>query len=113
LIGNDLELSTAGKETVTAGVASLVEAVGFWLIATYAPSAGRAMVFPLFVAALIYKIAHFEDWNRNDVLMFMAFQAVIVIVGMSLAHGHFLAAILILAGFALFLGLVAAFARSL
>ncbi len=113
LIGNDLELRTAGKEAAIAAFASFVEAVGIWLSVSVFPGAGRAMIFFIFVTGLIYKIAHFEDWNWNDAVMLMAFQVVIVLVGVSLAAGGFTAAILILGGFVLVLGLIAAFARSL
>ena len=113
LIGNDLELRTAGKEAAIAGVASLVEAVGFWLTISFFQGAGHAMIFFAVVAVLIYKIAHYEDWSWNDVFILLAFQVVIAFVGVSLVFGHFGPAIFILAGFALFLALVAAFARSL
>jgi hypothetical protein len=113
LIGNDLELRSLGKEAAIAGVASLVEASALWLITLFVPGALRAMIFPAIVAALIYKIAHFEDWSRYDAFMLLAFQAVIAFVGVPLIYGRFLAAILILVGFAVFLAVIGNFARSL
>jgi len=113
LIGNDLELRSAGKEAAVAGVASLVEAASLWLILSFAPGALRAMIFPVMVVALIYKVSHLEDWNRFDLFMLLAFQFVIAVVGLSLIFGRFQAAILILVGFAVFLAVIAAFVRNL
>jgi hypothetical protein len=113
LIGNDLELLTAGKEAAIAAFASLVEATGLWLITSYVPSAMRAMIFPVFVAAVIYKIAHFQDWSRYDVFMLLIFQAAITFIGISLVYGHFQSAIVILAAFAFFLVVIGSFLKDL
>jgi hypothetical protein len=112
LIGNDLELLSAGKETAIAGIASLIEATGLWLILSYAPSALRAMIVPALIVALIYKMAHLMDWSRYDVLMLLAFQVVIAFVGLSLMHGRLQAATIILVGFAFCLAVIGAIFRS-
>jgi hypothetical protein len=112
LIGNDLELLTAGKEAAIAGIASLVEAAGLWLILSFAPSALRAMILPALIVAVIYKMAHLVDWSRYDVLMLLAFQVVIAFVGLSLMRGLFQEAIIILVGFAFCLAAIAGIMRS-
>jgi hypothetical protein len=112
LIGNDLELLTAGKEIAIAAIASLVEATGLWLILSFAPSALRAMILPALIVALIYKMAHLVDWSRYDVFMLLAFQVVLAFVGLSLMHGHFQAAIVILVGFAFCLAVIGSIFRS-
>jgi len=112
-IGNDLELRSAGKEAAIAGVASFVEAGSLWLILSFAPGALRAMILPVIVAALIYRFAHVEDWSGYDAFMLLAFQVVLVFVGISLMYGHFQAAIVLWVGFILFLAVVAAIARSM
>jgi hypothetical protein len=113
LIGNDLELLTAGKEAAIAAFASLIEATGLWLITSYVPTAMRAMIFPIFVAAVIYKIAHFQDWSRYDVFMLLIFQAAITFIGISLVYGHFQSAIVILVAFAFFLIVIGSFLKDL
>jgi hypothetical protein len=112
-IGNDLELRSVGKESAIAGVASFVEAGSLWLILTFAPGALRAMIFPVVVVALIYRFAHVEDWSGYDAFMLLAFQVVLVFVGVSLMYGHFQAALVLWVGFVFFLVVVAAIARSL
>jgi hypothetical protein len=112
LIGNDLELLTAGKEIAIAAVASLVEAAGLWLILSFAPSAMRAMVFPVLIVGLIYKIAHLTDWSRYDVFMLLVFQVAIAFVGLSLFHGQFQTALVMLVAFAFGLVVLGAIFRS-
>ena len=112
-IGNDLELRSAGKEAAIAGVASLIEAGSLWLIVSFAPGALRAMIFPVIIVALIYRFAHVEDWSRYDAFMLLAFQAVIVFVGLSLMYGHFEAALFLWIGFVFFLVVIAGISRSL
>lgn len=112
-IGNDLELRSVGTEAAIVGVASLVEAASVWAVMSFVPTAIRALIVPVIIVALIYKIAHLEDWGRYDVFMLLIFQAVIGCVGVSLIFGHFQAAIIILAGFAFALFIIASFARTL
>ncbi len=74
LIGDGLELLSLGKEAVIAGIASLIEAASLWLVVTFVPAGARAMIFPALVVALIYKVAHFEDWGRFEILLLLVFQ---------------------------------------
>ena len=89
VIGNDLELRSVGAEVAIAGVASLVEAASVWVVVSFIPLAGRALFVPAIIVALIYKIAHLEDWSRYEVIMLLLFQAVIGCFGVSLLFGHF------------------------
>ena len=113
VIGNDLTLRSIGQEAVIAGVASLVEGAGVWVVAAFAPAAARALLIPALIVALIYKLGHLEDWNRYDVSLFLTFQIVIVLSGLLLFFGHFQTAIIIWAVFAGILALIASIARSL
>jgi hypothetical protein len=113
LIGNDLELRSAGSEAVIAGVSSFIEALSFWLVVTFIPLGSRALIIPVVIVALIYKVVHYEDWGRFDVFMLLAFQAVICFWGVSLFLGHFQTAIFILVGFGVVLAVIAFFARGL
>jgi len=113
LIGNDLELRSAGLETAIAGVASLVEALSFWLVVTFIPLGSRALIIPIVIVALIYKVAHYEDWGRFDVFILLVFQVVIAFLGVSLFFGHFQTAIFIFVGFGVVLAVIASIARSL
>ena len=113
LIGNDLELHSVGSEAAIAGVSSFIEALGFWLVVTFVPGASRALIIPVVIVALIYRVAHYEDWGRFDVFMLLAFQAAIGFFGVSLFFGHFQTAVSILIGFGIVLAVIAAFARSL
>ena len=118
LIENDLTLHSLGKEAVIAGIASLIEGVGVWLVVLGLSPAQRglgmrALIIPAIIVALIYKIAHLEDWGRGDVLYLLAFQFVISCSGALLVSGHFGQALLVLVGFGITLAVIASFARSL
>jgi hypothetical protein len=113
LIGNDLDLLTAGKEAAIAAFASLVEGGGLWLIQTYLPSAMRAMIFPAVVVAVLYKVAHFEDWSRWDAIMLLAFQVAIVFIGTSLVYGHFESALILLVCFGGVLAIIGKFLKDI
>ena len=118
LIENDLELHSLGKEAVIAGVVSLVEGAGVWLVVLAIPAAGRgwgmrALIFPVLIVALIYKIAHLEDWGRGDVLLLLMFQFVISCSGALLFFGRFGLALFIWVGFGIILAVIAGFAKSL
>jgi hypothetical protein len=113
LIGDGLDLLNLGKEAVIAGIASLVEAASLWLVVAFVPAAARAMIIPAIIVALIYKVAHFEDWSRYEILLLLMFQVVIGCLGVSLFFGHFQTAIIISVGFAAVLAIIAGFARSL
>ena len=112
-IGNDLELLSLGAELAIAGVASLIEAASFWVVISFIPLAARALIVPVIIVAFIYKLAHLEDWGRYDIFLLLLFQAVIGCVGVSLISGHFQAAIILLAGFAFALFLIASFAKTI
>jgi len=113
LIGNDLTLRSLRQEAVIAGIASFVEGAGVWLVALFVPAAARALFVRHSSLPLSYKLGHLEDWSRYDVALFLAFQTVIVCLGLSLFFGHFQAAIIILAVFGGLLVLIASIARSL
>ena len=112
LIENDLELLSLGKEIAVAGVASLIEAAPLWLVVTFLPAAGRAMIIPALIVAVIYKIAHYEDWNRFEIILLLLFQVVIGFFGACLFSGQFKLAMIILIGMAVILGIIAGFAKS-
>ena len=113
VVGNDLELKSAGSEVVIAGVAALIEALSFWTVVTFVPLAARALILPALIVAVIYKVAHYEDWGRYDVFLLLIFQGVIVFAGASVFLGHFETAVFVLVGFGMVLALLAAFARGL
>ena len=118
LIGDGLELLSSGKEAVIAGIASLIEAAGVWLVVLFIPAAYRwlglrALIIPVIIVALIYKVAHLEDWSRFEIFLLLIFQIVISCLGVSLFFGHFQTAMIILLAFATVLAVIAGFARSL
>ncbi len=114
IIGKDLQLRTLGSEAAIAGFASLMEAVTLWLILTYAPGAGRAMIVPVLLVAFTYRIAHAEDdWNAGDVVMLLAFQLFIGYLSLSLYTGHLQSALLLLFVFGAVLAVFAFFVRGL
>ena len=118
LIENDLELHSLGKEAVIAGIASLIEGAGVWLVVLFIPVAYRALglralIIPAIIVALIYKIVHLEDWSRYEVLLLLMFLVVIGNLVASFIFGHFEAAIIVLGGFGLVLAVIAGFAKSL
>jgi hypothetical protein len=71
------------------------------------------MIVPALVVALIYKVAHLEDWGRFEILLLLVFQIVIGCLGVSLFFGHFQTAMIILFVFAAVLAVIAGIARSL
>jgi hypothetical protein len=118
LIENDLELHSLGKEAVIASVASLIEGVGVWLVVLGVPASQRAtgmraLIIPAIIVALIYKIAHLEDWGRGDILYLLLFQFVISCSGALMFTGRFGLALSLLFGFGIILAVIAAFAKSL
>lgn len=113
LIGNDLALLGVKEEAVIAGIASLVEGGSVWLVVSFLPAAGRALIVPALIVAIIYRLAHLVDWSRYDVFMLLLFQMVIAGFGAFLLAGQFQAAIILLLAFAFALAVVAGFARSL
>jgi len=118
IIESDIELFSLGKEAMIAGIASLIEAMGVWLIVLLIPAmsrgvALRAMIIPLIIVALIYKVAHLESWSTFEAGLLLAFQVAIGCLITSLISGHFLAAIMVVVVFGIILALVGAFSKSL
>ncbi len=113
LIGNDLILHSAGKEAIIAGIASLIEAVSLWLVVSFVPAAGRALIIPALIVAVIYKLGHLVDWSRYDVIMLLLFQGVLVAVLVCLYAGELVTALIVLLVFAFALAVIASFARGL
>jgi hypothetical protein len=113
IIGNDLVLHSLGKEAAIAGFASLVEGGCFWIVVSFVPAASRALIVPVLIVALIYKIGHLEDWSKFDVFMLLAFQVAICFFAASLFGGHFQTAVIILVVFAALLAVIAGFMKNL
>jgi hypothetical protein len=115
LIEQDLCLKTLGKEAAIAGFASLIEAIGFWLILTFAnsPIGMRGMIIPGLIVGVIYKIAHFEDWTRYEIICLLMFQLIVTTIGAGLLTAHFAMAITVAIIFAVILAVIASFVRGL
>ena len=118
VIESDMELLSLGKETVIAAIASLIEAAGVWLIvlfisAMYRGLALRAMIIPIIIVGLIYKVAHLESWSIFEAGLLLAFQIAIGCLVASLISGHFQAAVMIVAVFGIILAVVAGIMKSL
>jgi hypothetical protein len=118
VIESDLELLSLRKEAIIAVIASLIEAFGVWLItlfidARYHGIALRAMIIPVIIVVLIYKIAHFESWSIFEAGLLLAFQIVIGCFVVALISGHFGAAVMIVVIFGIILAAIAALAKSL
>jgi hypothetical protein len=118
VIDSDMELLSPGKEALIAAVASLIEAVAVWLIvlfisAAYRSIALRAMIVPLIIVGLIYKVAHLESWSAFEAGLLLAFQVALGCLLGSLFSGHFQAAMMVAAFFGIMLAVIAAFAKSL
>jgi hypothetical protein len=112
LIENDLDLLPLGKEVAIAVVASFIEALAVWLIVLVIPAhyrgmGLRALILPALIVALIYKVAHLEDWSRYDILLLLLFQMGIGCLGASLLTGHFGSAALALVFFGVLLAGIA------
>jgi hypothetical protein len=113
-IDSDMELLGAKAEILIVTVCSLIEAAGFWLIATYAPMAmARAMFIPALVVAVIYKTAHYQDWSKFEVFLLLMFQIVIGVVTASVCFGQFSSAFWVLIGFGAILGVIGFVSKSM
>jgi hypothetical protein len=112
-LGNNLALRSAGSEAAIAGLCSLVEALSFWLVATFIPLGSQALILPVVVVALVYRVAHYEDWGRMEILLLLVFQVVIGFLSVSLFFGHYRTAIYLAVGFGAVLAVFAFFARGL
>jgi hypothetical protein len=115
LIEQDLCLKTLGKEAVIAGIASFIEAIGLWLILTFAnsPMGMRGMIIPGLIVGVIYKVAHFEDWTRYEIICLLMFQLVVTTIAAGLLTAHFAMAITVAVVFATILAVIASFMRGL
>ena len=113
LIENDLALLSVGKETALAAVAALIEGASVWVVATFIPLGGRALFVPALVVGIIYKVAHFEDWSRYEIIALLLFQLVIVAFAACLFSGYFSVAFGILFVFAVCLVVTVAFMRGI
>jgi len=112
LIDQDLELRTLGQEATIAAIAAFVEVLGLRTVAHLGPGGGLAILAIAVVVALIYKVAHLEDWHRYEIVCLLLFQSVFSAVGASVAIGHFLMAACVLAIILATLGVVAVFLKS-
>ena len=112
-IGNDLELRSLGAEVAIAAVASLVEAGSVWLVATYVPTAGRALFIPAVIVVVTYKVCHVEDWNWGEAVMLLVFQSIVGLSVGAVLAGHYQVALIVLVVFGLFLALLANIIRGL
>ena len=104
VIQSDVELLSLGQEAIMAAVASLIEAMGVWLIVVFISSAYRAlalraMIVPIIIVALIYRIMHLESWSVFEAALLLAFQIVIGCVLSLCVSGHYQAAIVVLFAF--------------
>jgi hypothetical protein len=118
VIEGDMELLSLGKEAVVAGIASLIEAVGLWLIVLFIPAmyrglALRAMIVPVIIVALIYRVAHLESWSMFEIVLLVAFQVGVGCLGATLISGHFQAAIMVVVVFVVILAVIASIIKSL
>jgi len=118
LLENDLELLPPGREALLAAFASLIEAAGVWLIVEFIPVlyralALRAMILPILLVALIYKLMHLESWGVFEAGLLLAFQVTVGFIIASLMFGHYQAAITFIAVFGIILALIANILRNL
>jgi hypothetical protein len=113
IIGNDLSLRPLGQEALIAGIGSLIEGAGAWVVISFLPAAARAMAVPAIIVAILYKLTHLEEWNRYDVALLLLFQIVIRSAAGLLCFGHFEGALVVLVVFVGFLAIVGSVVRDL
>jgi hypothetical protein len=117
-IQSDCELLSLSKEAVIAGVAALIEAASVWLVAVFIPAASRglalrAMIVPIIIVGLIYRVVHLESWSIFEAGLLLAFQVAVGCLLASLIFGHFQAALMIVVVFGIILAVIAGIMRSL
>ena len=100
----DLNLHGFWKEAVIAAVASAVQGAGFWF---------SASLFHGDMLAIIYWLAHLEDWSGYEIGGIAYSQAAILVAGLILVTGQFKFGIIMLALFAGGLAIIASIAKSL
>ena len=77
LLGSDIPFRSLRQEAAIAGIASLIEGASAWAILSFVPGAVRAMFIPALMVAIIYKVAHLEDWSRYHILLLLLFQVML------------------------------------
>jgi hypothetical protein len=112
-IGNDVEFRSVGQEALIAGVASLIQGSSVWAVLNYLPTAGRALLIPALVVAVLYKVTHLEAWSRYDIILLLVIQMALGSSGAALFSGQWLTALIILAAVGGFLALLGNFVRNL
>ena len=112
-IDYDLALHSLGKELFIAALAALVEGVSVTVVIMFIPTAARALFIPGIIVALIYKIAHLEDWSRYEVILLLAFQLIIIGFSLCLWAGFFGVAFIVLAAFVAIAALIITIGKSL
>ena len=89
-VDSDLELHSFRKEAVIAGVASAVQAAGWWFSASlFHGDPFRRLIIPDVIAGFIYWIAHFEDWSGYEIGGIAFFQIALLVIGLCLLRGDF------------------------
>ena len=110
----DLDLHSFRKETAIAAIASVVQGAGFWFSASlFHGDPFRRLVIPGAIVAIIYWLAHLEDWNGYEIAGIAYFQAALLATGLSLVGGQIKLALLILGLFLAGLAVIANIAKSL
>jgi hypothetical protein len=110
VIDYDLALHSFGKELF---IAALAEGASVAVVIIFIPTAVRALFIPAIVVALIYKIAHFEDWSRYEVILLLAFQLIIIGFSLCLWAGFFGMAFVVSIAFVAILALIITIGKSL
>jgi hypothetical protein len=113
LIEQGLSLQTLSNEIIIASFASLVEAIGLWLIISFVLGAIQALLIPTLIVAIIYKISHLEDWSHYEIICLLFFQLIISLISAGLLTGHFAMAITTAVIFVGVLAIIAGFMRGL
>jgi len=88
VIDNNLGLHSLGQELLIAAIAALIESASVAVVLVFIPTAVRALFIPATIVALLYKIAHYEDWSRYEVLILLIFQLTITGFILCLLTGH-------------------------
>ena len=82
-IDTDLDLHSFRKETAIAAIASAVQGAGFWFSASlFHGDPFRRLVIPGAIVAIIYWLAHLEDWNGYEIGGIAYFQAALLATGL-------------------------------
>jgi hypothetical protein len=113
LVGSDLELESWGKEAIVAGVASLFEGAGLWVVFSILHGGSRVLLFPGLIVFIIYRLHHLTDWSGYEPGVLIVFQLVIGYCCAMLLAGHFGTALLVSLIFIAALALVAGLVKNL